>query len=127
MMDNGWIEETKRLIAKLLSDNQLQNTKQNKWIAYLDINYSQTEEDNISGRTKSGKLLKSNGTTDSELPFPANDSRLTLEYDKTYVRGTSLTLGRIIDKNSSIYLNFGSNINTNNKKKKERVIFTLFL
>jgi hypothetical protein len=111
-------EKTKRLIATLLSDNQLQKTKQNKWIAYLDINYSQTEEDNISGRTKSGKLLKSNGTTDSELPFPVNDSRLTLEYDKTYVRGTSLTLGRIIDKQSSIYMNFGSNLNTNNKKLK---------
>ena len=116
--DTNTSEETKRLIVKLLSDNQFKQTKQNKWIAYLDINYAQTEEDNISGRTKSGKLSKSNGTTDSEVPFPANDSRLTLEYDKTYVRGSSLTLGRIVDKNSSIFMNFGLNLNTNNKKLK---------
>ena len=49
-------EETKKLIAELLTGNQFQKEKQNKWIAYLDIGYSQTEEDNISGRTKSGKL-----------------------------------------------------------------------
>jgi len=116
--DPNTSEETKRLITKLLLDNQLQQTKQNKWIAYLDIKYSQTEEDNISGRTKSGKLSKSNGTTDSEVPFPANDSRLILEYDKTYVRGTSLTLGRILDKDSSIFMNFGLDLNTNNKKLK---------
>ena len=85
-------EETKKLIAELLTGNQFQKDKKNKWIAYLDINYSQTEEDNISGRTKSGQLAKSNGTTDSEVPFPANDSRLTLEYDKTFVKGTALTL-----------------------------------
>ena len=69
--DPNTSEETKRLITKLLLDNQLQQTKQNKWIAYLDIKYSQTEEDNISGRTKSGKLSKSNGTTDSESSFPS--------------------------------------------------------
>ena len=116
--DPNTSEETKRLITKLLLDNQLQQTKQNKWIAYLDIKYSQTEEDNISGRTKSGKLSKSNGTTDSEVPFPANDSRLILEYDKTYNRGTSLTLGRTLDKDSSIFMNFGLDLNTNNKKLK---------
>ena len=111
-------EETKKLIAELLTGDQFQKDKQNKWIAYLDFNYSQTEEDNISGRTKSGKLAKSNGTTDSEVPFPANDSRLTLGYDKTFVRGTSLTVGRILDESSSIFMNLGLNANTNNKKLK---------
>ena len=111
-------EETKKLIAELLTGDQFKNDKQNKWIAYLDINYSQTEEDNISGRTKSGQLAKSNGTTDSEVPFPANDSRLTLEYDKTFVRGTALTLGRILNESSSIFMNLGLNANTNNKKFK---------
>ena len=111
-------EETKKLIAQLLTDNQFQKNKQNKWIAYLDINYSQTEEDNISGRTKSGQLAKSNGTTDSEVPFPANDSRLTLEYDKTFVRGTALTVGRILNETSSIFMNLGLNVNTFNQKLK---------
>ena len=116
--DPNTSEETKRLITKLLLDNQLQQTKQNKWIAYLDIKYSQTEEDNISGRTKSGKLSKSNGTKDFETGFPPNDGRVTLLYDKTYNRGTSLTLGRILDKDSSIFMNFGLDLNTNNKKLK---------
>ena len=111
-------EETKKLIAELLTGNQFQKDKKNKWIAYLDINYSQTEEDNISGRTKSGKLAKSNGTTDSEVPFPANDSRLTLEYDKTFVKGTALTLGKILNESSSVFMNLGLNVNTNNKKLK---------
>ena len=111
-------EETKKLIAEILIGNQFQKDKQNKWIAYLDINYSQTEEDNISGRTKSGKLAKSNGTTDSQVPFPANDSRLTLEYDKTFVRGTALTIGRILNESSSIFMNLGLDVNTNDKKLK---------
>ena len=111
-------EETKKLIAELLTGDQFQNDKQSKWIAYLDINYSQTEEDNISGRTKSGQLAKSNGTTDSEVPFPANDSRLTLEYDKTFVRGTALTVGRILNESSSLFMNLGLNVNTFNQKLK---------
>ncbi len=111
-------EETKKLIAELLTGNQFQKDKKNKRIAYLDINYSQTEEDNISGRTKSGKLAKSNGTTDSQVPFPANDSRLTLEYDKTFVKGTALTLGKILNESSSVFMNLGLNVNTNNKKLK---------
>ena len=116
--DPNTSNETKNLIAELLSDNKFEDKKKSKWIAYLDLKYSQTEEDNISGRTKSGKLAKSNGTTDSEVPFPTNDSRLTLEYDKTHVRGTSLTLGRILSDSSSIFMNLGSNFNTNHKKLK---------
>jgi len=116
--DPNTSDETKNLIAELLSDNKFEDKKKSKWIAYLDLKYSQTEEDNISGRTKSGKLAKSNGTTDSEVPFPINDSRLTLEYDKTHVRGTSLTLGRILSDSSSIFMNLGSDFNTNHKKLK---------
>ena len=89
--DPNTSDETKTLITKLLSDNKFKEKKQKRWIAYLDLKYSHTEEDNISGRTKSGQLAKSNGTTDSQVPFPVNDSRLTLEYDKTHVRGSSLT------------------------------------
>ena len=116
--DPNTSDETKNLIAELLSDKEFEDKKKKKWIAYLDLKYSQTEEDNISGRTKSGKLAKSNGTTDSQVPFPTNDSRLTLDYDKTYARGTSLTLGRILSDSSSIFMNLGSNFNTNNKKLK---------
>jgi len=116
--DPNTTDETKKIISGLLTDNKFEKNKKKKWIAYLDLNYSQTEEDNISGRTKSSQLAKSNGTTDSEVPFPANDSKLTLEYDKTYIRGSSLILGRILDDSSSVFLNLGLNINTNNKKLK---------
>ena len=116
--DPNTTEETKKLIAKLLLEKNLGKEEKEKWIAYVDFNISQTEEDNISGITKSGKLAKSNGSTDSEVPFAAKDDRLILDYDKTYVRGTSLTLGRILDDSSSLFMNFGVNLNNNNKKKK---------
>ena len=99
--DPNTSDETKNLIAELLSDKKFEDKKKTRWIAYVDLKYSQTEENNISGRTKSGKLAKSNGTTDSEVPFPTNDSRLTLGYDKTFARSTSLTLGKILSDSSS--------------------------
>ena len=37
--DPNTSEETKRLITKLLLDNQLQQTKQNKWIRFITWNY----------------------------------------------------------------------------------------
>ena len=116
--DTNTSDETRKIISELLINNEFKKIKEKKWIAYLDINYSQTEEDNISGRTKSDKLAKSNGTTDSQVPFPANDSRLTLGYDKIFNRGSSLTLGRILNQNETIFLNVGLNSNTQNKKLK---------
>ena len=118
--DPNTTDETKILIAELLTDSGVEQKKTKKWIAYLDLNYSQTEEDNISGRTKSGKLLKSDGHQDSLVAFGVNDNGDpdTMEYDKTYVRGSSLTIGRILNENSSLFLNLGLNINTRNKKRK---------
>ena len=116
--DPNTTKETKELITELLTDSTIRKTKKSKWIAYIDLKYSQTEEDNISGRTRSGKLAKSNGSTDSEVPFPSNDSRLTLGYDKTFTKGSSLTIGKIFNQNSSLFMNIGLNLNTNNKKFK---------
>ena len=117
--DPNTTDETKNLIVELLSDSDFkEEEKVKKWIAYLDLSYSQTEDDNISGRTKSGKIASSNKGVDTELPFSANDSLLTLQYDKTYVRGSSFTLGRILSDSSSMFANLGININTNNKKLK---------
>ena len=115
--DPNTTEDTKKLIVELLSENKLEaeeEEKQKKWIAYLDFNYSQTEENNISGRTKSDFLLKK----DKAIPFTANDSKNILTYDKTFVQGSALTLGRILDESSSLFMNLGANINTQNKKFK---------
>ena len=120
--DPNTSDETKKLIAELLTDEKFEKEEPKKWFAYMDFTYSGTEEDNISGRTKSGKTLAvDNDDNETLLPFTANDSghhKSTMEYDKTYTRGTSLTIGRILDQTSSLYLNLGSTFNTNNKKHK---------
>ena len=120
--DPNTSDETKKLIAELLTNEKFEEEEPKKWFAYMDFTYSGTEEDNISGRTKSGKTLAvDNDDNETLLPFTANDSghhKSTMEYDKTYTRGTSLTIGRILDQTSSLYLNLGSTFNTNNKKHK---------
>ncbi len=120
--DPNTSDETKKLIAELLTDEKFEKEEPKKWFAYMDFTYSGTEEDNISGRTKSGKTLAvDNDENEILLPFIKNDSghhKSTMEYDKTYTRGTSLTIGRILDQTSSLYLNLGSTFNTNNKKHK---------
>ena len=113
MNDPNTSIETRKLIAELLS-NTGEKKKESKWFAYLDIKYSQTEEDNISGVTKSHKLLQD----DSKIPYTAVDSRLVVKYDKTYTRAGSLTVGKNIDESSSLFFNLGLDINTINKKIK---------
>ena len=113
MNDPNTSVETRKLIAELLSDTGEQK-KESKWFAYLDIKYSQTEEDNISGVTKSHKLLQEG----SKIPYTAVDSRLVVKYDKTYTRAGSLTVGKNIDESSSLFFNLGLDINTINKKIK---------
>ena len=51
MNDPNTSIETRKLIAELLSDTG-DEKKKSKWFAYLDLKYFQTEEDNISGITK---------------------------------------------------------------------------
>ena len=113
MNDPNTSIETRKLIAELLS-NTGEKKKESKWFAYLDIKYSQTEEDNISGVTKSHKLLQEG----SKIPYTAVDSRLVVKYDKTYTRAGSLTVGKNIDESSSLFFNLGLDINTINKKIK---------
>ena len=113
MNDPNTSVETRKLIAELLS-NTGEKKKESKWFAYLDIKYSQTEEDNISGVTKSHHLLQD----DSKIPYTTVDSRLVVKYDKTYTRAGSLTVGKNIDESSSLFFNLGLDINTINKKIK---------
>ncbi len=55
--DPNTSDETRITIAKLLSKTG-EKIEESKWFAYLDLKYSQTEEDNISGITKTKKLLQ---------------------------------------------------------------------
>ena len=122
LSDPNTTNETRKLIAELLTDKKFEEEEPKKWFAYMDLTYSGTEEDNIGGRTKSGtQLAVDQNNNEALLPFPSNDSghhKSQMEYDKTYVRATSFTLGRILDASSSLYLNLGGNFNTNNKKHK---------
>ena len=114
MNDPNTSSKTRKLIAKLLSQSGEKKKESSKWFAYLDLKYSQTEEDNISGVTKTKQLMQG-GT---KIPFPTVDSRLVVEYDKIYTRGSTLTVGKNIDKSSSLFFNLGVDINTINKKIK---------
>ena len=114
LSDPNTTEEARTLIAELLSDNKIKDEQKSKWFAYLDLSYTQTEENNISAITKTKTMLQD----DVSIPFPSVDNKLIVEYDKTYNRGSSLTFGKNINSSSSLFFNLGLDINTQNKKAK---------
>ena len=61
--------------------------------------------------SKSKHLLKSDG----KVPYTLVDSKKVVEYDKKYTRGSALTVGKNINDTTSMFLNLGLDINTNNK------------
>ena len=109
--DPNTTDETRVLISELLSNDQIEE-QNNKWFSYIDLNYIQTREDNISAITKTKKLLQD----DVSIPFPVTDNHLIVANDKIHSKGSSITLGKNFDNTSSIYFNFGLDMNTQNKK-----------
>ena len=109
--DPNTTDETRVLIAELLSNDQLEDQNK-KWFAYIDLTYTQTKEDNISAITKTKKLLQD----DVSIPFPVVDDHLIVDNDKIHTKGSPLTFGKNFDNTSSIYFNLGLDINTQNKK-----------
>jgi len=114
MNDPNTSVETRKLIAELLSQSGDKKKESSKWFAYLDLKYSQTEEDNISGVTKTKQLMHEG----NKIPYTTVDSKFVVEYDKTYTRGSALTVGKNIDESSSLFFNLGVDVNTINKKIK---------
>ena len=110
MNDPNTPAETKKTIAKLLTSPSKE--KESKWFAYFDIKYLQTEENNISGITKTKKLLQE----DNLIPYPAIDGKLVVEDDKTFNRVGALTIGRNINQTSSAFFNISLDIKTLEKK-----------
>ena len=78
----------------------------------MDITYSQTEEDNVSGITKTKKLLQE----DNLIPYPAVDDRLVVEGDKTFNRTSALTVGRNLNDTSSVFFNISLDLKKIGKK-----------
>ena len=107
LQDPNTSQETRDYIGEILKTIRQQSNPKPKWFAYLDLNYSQIDNSNIDGYTKSNKLISKNQSG----PFPNN----LIRYDKTYVRGSSLTIGKNIDETSAISFNAGVKINTQNK------------
>ena len=114
MNDPNTSVETRKLIAELLSQSGDKKKESSKWFAYLDLKYSQTEEDNVSGVTKTKQLMQEG----NKIPYTTVDSKFVVEYDKTYTRGSALTVGKNIDESSSLFFNLGVDVNTINKKIK---------
>jgi len=107
LQDPNTSQETRDYIAEILTTIREQSNPQPKWFAHLDLSYTQIDNSNIDGVTKSGKLFISD--SDENFPIDAN------KYDKTYARGSSLTIGKNIDETSAISFNAGLKINTQNK------------
>ena len=113
MNDPNTSDEIKKTIAGLLL-NTKEEEKENKWFAYLDLKYSESRENNISGVTKTKKLMQENNLLD----YPIVDGRSVVKNDKTSTRAASLTFGKNIDNNSSFFVNLAADVNTINKKIK---------
>ena len=110
MNDPNTSDETKKTIAKLLTSTS--DEKDSKWFAYLDLKYLQTDENNVSGITKTKKLLQE----DNLIPYPAVDDKLVVEKDKTFNRTAALTVGRNINDTSSAFFNISLDVKTIGKK-----------
>ena len=113
MNDPNTSDEIKKTIAGLLL-NTKEEEKENKWFAYLDLKYSESRENNISGVTKTKKLMQENNLLD----YPIVDGRSVVKNDKTSTRAASLTFGKNIDNSSSFFVNLAADVNTINKKIK---------
>ena len=109
--DPNTTDETKNLIASLLSDSGIEDKKKSAWFAYLDLSYSQTQETNVDAITKTNKMWNN----DEELKY-TDDS---LRADKSYKRGSSFTVGKNIDSTSSFLFNLGLTINQQDKASSD--------
>ena len=105
LQDPNTNKETRDYIEDILKTIRDQSKPQPKWFAYADINYMQKDHSNIDGLTKSGDIF----FEDDRIPTGGT------RYDKTFSRGSSITIGKNLDTTSAISFNGGLSINTQNK------------
>ena len=108
LQDPNTTKETRDYIEGVLKTIQDQSKPKPKWFAYLDLYYKQTDHSNIDGVSKSGSLM----VRDTIAIFPGTN------YDKTFSRGGSITVGKNIDTTSAISFNAGLSVNTQDKDKE---------
>ncbi|MDC6482988.1 hypothetical protein PQY77_02185 [Candidatus Pelagibacter sp.] len=105
LQDPNTTKETRDYIEGILKTIRDQSKPKPKWFAYLDLYYKQTENSNIDGVSKSGDLFLRDEVKEMD----------GLEYDKTYSRGGSITVGKNLSSTSAISFNAGLSVNTQNK------------
>ena len=105
LQDQNTTKETRDYIEGILKTINDQLKPKPKWFAYLDLYYKQTENSNIDGVSKSGTLFLRDDVREMD----------GLEYDKTYSRGGSITVGKNLSSTSAISFNAGLSVNTQNK------------
>ena len=111
LQDPNTTKETRDYIDKILKTIKDQSQPEPKWFAYADVNYMQTDNSNIDGLTKSGfNFFGDSGDQGGNISSG-------MRYDKTYSRGTTITVGKNLDETSAISFSGGLSVNTQNKKR----------
>ena len=111
LQDPNTTKETRDYIDKILKTIRDQSKPEPKWFAYADVNYMQTDNSNIDGLTKSGfNFFGDSGDQGGTISSG-------MRYDKTYSRGTTITVGKNLDETSAISFSGGLSVNTQNKKR----------
>ncbi|MDA7576473.1 hypothetical protein N8700_00470 [Candidatus Pelagibacter sp.] len=111
LQDPNTTKETRDYIEKILKTIRDQSKPEPKWFAYADVHYMQTDNSNIDGLTKSGfNFFGDSGDQGGNISSG-------MRYDKTYSRGTTITVGKNLDETSVISFSGGLSVNTQNKKR----------
>ena len=105
LQDPNTTKETRDYIESILKTIRDQSKPESKWFAYLDVNYMQTDNSNIDGVSKTKTLYANNNVSQ----FPG------IDYDKTYSRGGSITVGKNLSPTSAISFNGSLSVKTQNK------------
>ena len=119
LQDENTSKEARDYIAKIIKIIKEQSAKEkakpkNKNFAYLDINYMTTDNSNLDGMSKTGTMfLHDPGEDINKITDFAEN---TTQFEQTYSKGVSLTVGRNLNPTSAISLNLGLTQNTQDKE-----------
>ena len=107
LQDPNTSKETIKYIEEILETIRKETETEGSWFAFADLNYMQTDHSNIDGHSKSGNQYAVNQ--------PLGMAEDNIRYDKTYGRGSSITVGKNLDSTTAISFTGGVTINTQNK------------
>ena len=109
-----YIETIIEIIKKQKSEEKEKAKPKYEHFAYLDINYMTTDNSNIDGMSKSGRMHQFDAANNEEATKAF--SKDTTQFEQTYSKGASLTVGKNLNATSAISLNLGLSQITQDKK-----------